>query len=100
MAKKESAARRPSRSQRNEEQETDVDTAGNGRAEDGAGYEAELASYLEGRIKPGLNRGSIPLHARSIAKEIADSQRVEAPNPSVLTQAVKVINEGGGRRRQ
>jgi len=159
MAKKESAARRPSRSQRNEEQETDVDTAGNGRAEDGAGYEAELASYLEGRIKPGLNRGSIPLLARSIAKEIANddlpepaeeeetedndeeesspdletalrqlqaelgedwilyfsiqgkdtwltaekddaSQRVEAPNPSVLTQAVKVLNEGGGRRRQ
>jgi hypothetical protein len=160
MAKKETAARRPSRSQRDEEQETDVETSGNGRADDGAGYEAELASYLEGRIKPGLNRGSIPLLARSIAREIANddlpeppeeeessddgdeddsspdletalrqlqgelgedwilyfsiqgkdtwltaekddaSQRVEAPNPSVLTQAVKVLNEGGGRRRQ
>ena len=120
---------------------------------------------MQDRIKPGLNRGSIPLLARSIAKEIArqefaegtaddetdalndegddeagdeqDSgpdleaalhelqaelgeewilyfsvqgdrtwltaekddatQRVEAPNASVLTEAVKVLNEGGGR---
>jgi hypothetical protein len=162
MAKQEKAARRPSRSQRNEQHETDVDASGNGRDEDIARYEQELSSYLEGRIKPGLNRGSIPLLARSIAKEIAyddlpepvddaeegddegegedgdspdleaalrqlqaelgkdwilyfsiqgddtwltaekddASQRVEAPNPSVLTQAVKVLNEGGGRRRQ
>jgi hypothetical protein len=34
-------------------------------------YEQELASYLQERIKPGLNKGSIPLLARSIAKEIA-----------------------------
>jgi hypothetical protein len=34
-------------------------------------YEQELASYLQERIKPGLNRGAIPLLARSIAKEIA-----------------------------
>src|ERR1044072_9260622 len=33
--------------------------------------EQELASYLEERIKPGLNRGAIPLLARSIAREIA-----------------------------
>ena len=38
-------------------------------------YEQELAGYLQERIKPGLNRGSIPLLARSIAKEIARQQR-------------------------
>jgi hypothetical protein len=39
--------------------------------DDVADYEKELASYLQERIRPGLNRGSIPLLARSIAKEIA-----------------------------
>ena len=38
-------------------------------------YEQELASYLQERIKPGLNKGSIPLLARSIAKELASRQR-------------------------
>jgi len=33
-------------------------------------HEQELAEYLRERIKPGLNRGAIPLLARSIAKEI------------------------------
>ncbi len=36
-----------------------------------ARYEQELAGYLQERIKPGLNRGAIPLLARSIAKDIA-----------------------------
>jgi hypothetical protein len=36
-----------------------------------AAYEQELAGYLQERIRPGLNRGAIPLLARSIAKEIA-----------------------------
>ena len=40
-------------------------------ATEAATYEQELAHYLQERIKPGLNRGSIPLLARSIAKEIA-----------------------------
>jgi len=39
--------------------------------QESATYEKELAAYLQERIKPGLNRGSIPLLARSIAKEIA-----------------------------
>jgi hypothetical protein len=39
--------------------------------EEAAVDEQELASYLEERIKPGLNRGAIPLLARSIAREIA-----------------------------
>ena len=43
----------------------------NGHEEEIARYEKELAGYLQERIKPGLNSGTIPLLARSIAKEIA-----------------------------
>ena len=43
----------------------------NGNEEQVAKYEEELAEYLQERIKPGLNRGAIPLLARSIAKQIA-----------------------------
>ena len=43
----------------------------NGHQEEVARYEKELAGYLQERIKPGLNSGTIPLLARSIAKEIA-----------------------------
>jgi hypothetical protein len=42
---------------------------------DTATYEEELAEYLQERIKPNLNRGSIPLLARSIAKDLAKRQR-------------------------
>ncbi len=46
------------------------------RSKDGtATYEEELAEYLQERIKPNLNRGSIPLLARSIAKDLAKRQR-------------------------
>lgn len=125
-----------------------------------AKYEEELAGYLQERIKPNLNSGTIPLLARSIAKELAHrehpngasgddaeakdeqstgseaqpdfeaemhelqtelgkgwilrfsvqgddawltaekddgSQRVEAPTASVLSEAVGLLNEGGGR---
>jgi hypothetical protein len=121
-------------------------------------YEKDLAKYLQERIKPGLNRGAIPLLSRSIAKEVAHwetfpdggvdedegddesdlqtdiegnlrdlaselgddwilsfsvhgddawltaekedgSQRLEAPDASVLVQAVQLLNEGGGRSR-
>ena len=47
------------------------DNGTNGREEDVAKYEKDLAGYLQERIKPGLNRGAIPLLARSIAKDIA-----------------------------
>src|SRR5689334_21458726 len=40
-----------------------------------AGYEHELAGYLQKRIKPNLNSGAIPLLARSIAKEIAHQEQ-------------------------
>jgi hypothetical protein len=39
-----------------------------------ATHERELAEYLQERIKPGLNRGAIPLLARSIAKEILERE--------------------------
>jgi hypothetical protein len=43
----------------------------NGQEKEVERYEQELAGYLQERIKPNLNRGTIPLLARSIAKEIA-----------------------------
>jgi hypothetical protein len=68
--------------------EQQQDTDQNGHEEETASYEAELADYLQERIKPGLNRGAIPLLARSIAKEIARRERsrasgdTEAPDQS------------------
>jgi hypothetical protein len=53
------------------QQEADSGTGHDGHEEEVARYEQELAGYLQERIKPGLNRGAIPLLARSIAKEIA-----------------------------
>ena len=44
-------------------------------AEQATSYEQELAGYLQERIRPGLNRGAIPLLARSIAKEIASREQ-------------------------
>ena len=38
----------------------------------GSDYEQALVDYLEERIRPGLNRGAIPLLARSIASDIAN----------------------------
>jgi hypothetical protein len=149
------------------QQKANPGTGQNGHEEEVARYEQELAGYLQERIKPGLNRGAIPLLARSIAKEIAHrehldgasedaevddehsteaddehsaeseappdfeaemhelqaelgedwilrfsvqgddawltaekddgSQRVEAPTAAVLSEAVGLLNEGGGR---
>ena len=55
-----------------------------GREQDTARFEEQLAAYLQQRIKPGLNRGAIPLVARSIAKDLAS--RTSA-------------NGGGGKRK-
>jgi hypothetical protein len=55
-----------------------------------AGYEQELARYLQARIKPGLSRGAIPLLARSIAKEIA------AQDPPEQIGGSDVPEAGGG----
>ena len=66
----ESAERKQSRGSSDEQPDVERDSAGNG-GDEVAVDEQELASYLEERIKPGLNRGAIPLLARSIAREIA-----------------------------
>jgi hypothetical protein len=50
----------------------------NGYERELAEYETQLAQYLQEKIKPGLSRSTIPLVARSIAKEIA---RREPPEP-------------------
>jgi hypothetical protein len=46
---------------------------GNGHDERLERYEKQLAEYLQRRIKPGLNRGSIPMLSRSIAKDLAEA---------------------------
>ncbi len=159
MAKEQPVARKGPRSKSHIQQQAEPDAGQHGHEEQVAKYEQELADYLQQRIKPGLNRGAIPLLARSIAKEIAHrehpngasgvaeageeqsaegdelppfedemhelqaelgedwilsfsvqgddewltaekddgSQRVEAPTASVLSEAVGLLNEGGGR---
>ena len=62
------------------ENEADPGAGQNGREQEVASYEQELAGYLQERIKPGLNSGAIPLLARSIAKEIAHRDRPEGPS--------------------
>ena len=71
MAKLQPAARKESRSRRNDEQGADRSQGHDGHEDEVAKYEQELADYLLERIKPGLNSSAIPLLARSIAKELA-----------------------------
>jgi hypothetical protein len=167
MAESEPAAGKESRSRRNEQEGGDSQERQDGHKDEVTKYEQELANYLRGRIKPGLNSSAIPLLARSIAKEIAHwphpngaseddgagdepnaeaedeqsadgegppdfeaemydlqaelgedwilrfsvqgdeawltaekedgSQRVQAPTAWVLSEAVELLNEGGGR---
>jgi hypothetical protein len=75
MAKQQTAARKASRSKGGPQQEADSDASGNGSEDRYARYEQELADYLQERIKPGLNRGAVPLLARSIAKDLARKRR-------------------------
>jgi hypothetical protein len=161
------AARKTSRAKQPRSKRAGKPQAGaNGSGDQVATDEQELAKYLEERIKPGLNRGAIPLVARSIASEIVNddyrddaaegdeaesgeageggdgaagaddleanlhklqgqlgddwilyfsvqggeswltaekadaSQRVEAENASVLSQAVKLLSGDGGRSQK
>jgi hypothetical protein len=71
MAQRETVKRKQSRAPRDEQPDADHQPEGNGKGEELAADEQELASYLEERIKPGLNSGAIPMLARSIAREIA-----------------------------
>jgi hypothetical protein len=55
--------------------------------------ERELTAYLKRRIKPGLNSGSIPMLARSIAK--AEAERYERELSEYLQQRIKPgLNSG------
>ena len=65
------ATRKRTRSKRDDKKPADRGTSQNDHGREPATFEQELARYLQERIKPGLNRGAIPLLARSIAKEIA-----------------------------
>lgn len=152
MAEHQPDARDRSPSEHDEPQEADPGMSRNGHDDAVAQYEQELRDYLQRRIKPGLNRGNIPLLVRSIAKDIArrevpesasedgdeglappdleadmhelqaelgedwivrfsvqgddawltaekddGTQRVEAPTGAVLAEAVRLLNERGGR---
>jgi hypothetical protein len=60
--------------------------------EDTAAFEKELASYLQQRIKPGLNSGAIPLLARSIAHDIANREELE----DIIASHSQSQSGGGG----
>ena len=53
----------------------------NGYERELAEYETQLAQYLQEKIKPGLSSSTIPLVARSIAKEITRREPPEPPEP-------------------
>ena len=69
MAKQSTTTRRQAGSERPKRRKAESAPSKNGQ--DVSSFEQELAEYLQERIKPGLNRGAIPLLARSIAKDIA-----------------------------
>ena len=71
MANQKSATANRARFKRDGWKRADRGKSRHGNGNEAATYEQELAHYLQERIKPGLNRGSIALLARSIAKEIA-----------------------------
>ena len=71
MANQKSATANRARFKRDGGKRADRGTGQHGNGNEAESYEQELAHYLQERIKPGLNRGSIALLARSIAKEIA-----------------------------
>jgi hypothetical protein len=77
MAQQQPVARKQSRLKRDTRENAGSGADRNGHADEMATYEQELADYLQQRIKPGLNRGAIPLLARSIAHEVA---QWESPN--------------------
>jgi len=70
MAKQQTASRSKARPKDNGSEK-----GKSGSGDKASSYEQELAELLQERIKPNLNRGSIPLLARSLAKDIAARQR-------------------------
>jgi hypothetical protein len=68
----------------------------NGYERELAEYEKQLADYLQEKIKPGLSRSTIPLVARSIAKEIARREPPEAPEGAEAESAAEDERRDGG----
>jgi hypothetical protein len=66
----------------------------NGYERELAEYETQLAQYLQQKIKPGLSSSTIPLVARSIAKEIARREPPEPPEGPGSAEGGRT--EGGG----
>ena len=66
----------------------------NGYERELAEYETQLAQYLQKKIKPGLSSSTIPLVARSIAKEIARREPPEPPEGQAAAEGERP--EGGG----
>jgi hypothetical protein len=66
----------------------------NGYERELAEYETQLAQYLQEKIKPGLSSSTIPLVARSIAKEIARREPPEPPEGQGGAEGERP--EGGG----
>jgi hypothetical protein len=66
----------------------------NGYERELAEYEKQLAQYLQEKIKPGLSSSTIPLVARSIAKEIARREPPEPPEGQAGAEGEGP--EGGG----
>jgi hypothetical protein len=64
----------------------------NGYERELAEYEKQLSQYLQEKIKPGLSRSTIPLVARSIAKEIVRREPPEPPEGEGTAEA-----EGEGK---
>jgi hypothetical protein len=88
MAEQQSADREKQQDPENgDEQKTGSGNGSNGKQEEVATYEQELAGYLQERIKPGLNSGAIPLLARSIAKEIARRERPQGESEGAKSEA-------------
>jgi len=77
MAQQQPVARKQERSNRDQDRDAASGAGHNGHDQEVEKFQQELADYLLERIKPGLNRGAIPLLARSIAREVA---HWEAPN--------------------
>jgi hypothetical protein len=72
MPQQERFTRKQAGSKRRKPPKPDAETEQNGHRNGGSSYEQALAEYLEERIKPGLNRGAIPMLTRSIARDIAN----------------------------
>ena len=72
MPEQERFTRKPQRSKPRKRAQAEAASNGNGRENGGSNYEQALAEYLQERIRPGLNRGAVPMLARSIAKDIAN----------------------------